>query len=575
MTTVGIILLGRMSSKRLPGKVLKNIQGQPILRHIIERVRYALLDIPLIVATSTDVSDDKIEEYCRLNGLACFRGSLDNPASRFLEASKHLGVEYAVRVNCDRPFIDPSLLAEFYGLIQTGSYDFITTGCHNEFPMGMNLEAVRVSFFEKEYARAAHTDMEHVTTFLYNKEVHGSKYTVPNTRYVHAPSFSLALDTQKDLDKIKNVCEILEKPLSLINIADLNYCESIESYDYSSVHSPFKELSTPYLIAEIGGNHEGDFSKAWELTELAIASGADSVKFQLYTGESLVNKSLSPDRHEHFQKFELSKDQHLRIASFIKSKGLSYSASVWSSEMLEWIDPYLDYYKIGSGDLTNWPLLSLFAQRGKPIILSTGLSFLEEVAATVQFLKRANPVYLNKHYLCIMQCTSDYPCQDHHANLNSIISLSSIPGTLTGYSDHTTDSEALYIAACMGASILEFHFTDSRRDKTFRDHHVSLTAQEVFELKDRLHRLKLLQGSSTKEPTPSEISSENTVTFRRAVFPSRTIRKGELLTRDNTVTLRPSIGLDPRNFSTYSNIYAAKDLQHLQPILDQDISTQQ
>ena len=154
--------------------------------------------------------------------------------------------------------------------------------------------------------------------------------------------------------------------------------------------NPLIYKNIPYLIAEIGGNHEGDFQYALELLDLAINSGADCIKFQLYKADSLVNKKISPDRYKHFQKFELSKDQHIELASRCKSANVDYMCSAWDIEMLEYIDPYVKHYKIGSGDLTNAPLLREFSNRGKPIILSTGLSVLREVTWSINQLRQNN-----------------------------------------------------------------------------------------------------------------------------------------------------------------------------------------
>ncbi|MEI2816243.1 MAG: N-acetylneuraminate synthase family protein [Microthrixaceae bacterium] len=116
----------------------------------------------------------------------------------------------------------------------------------------------------------------------------------------------------------------------------------------------------PMLIAEIGGNHEGDFDYAKELTRLAIGSGADVVKFQIYTAEQLVNRHESPDRHAHFRRFELQPEQHRELAQMCVDAEVRYMASVWSLEPLVWIDEFLDFYKIGSGDLTAHRLLQEF-----------------------------------------------------------------------------------------------------------------------------------------------------------------------------------------------------------------------
>ena len=117
----------------------------------------------------------------------------------------------------------------------------------------------------------------------------------------------------------------------------------------------------PYLIAEIGGNHEGDFNYAIKLTELACKSGVDAVKFQIYTGDILVSSVESPDRNEHFKKFELTSNQYISLAEICYLSGVTFMASVWDPDAINWIDPYIKIYKIGSGDLTAYPIIKKIA----------------------------------------------------------------------------------------------------------------------------------------------------------------------------------------------------------------------
>ena len=213
----------------------------------------------------------------------------------------------------------------------------------------------------------------------------------------------------------------------------------------------------PLLIAEIGGNHEGDFKKAIKYLDLAVQSGADCAKFQLYTGDGIVNKIVSPERNQHFKKFELTKNQHIELAKRCIDKGLIYNASVWDISMLDWIDNYLEFYKIGSGDLTCWPLIEEFSKRGKPILISTGLSDFKEVTETVKFIRSVNDNYNKQDNICIMQCTSMYPIDESDVNLNTMNKFRNIPNVAVGYSDHTIGGDALKYAVALGADVLGFH----------------------------------------------------------------------------------------------------------------------
>lgn len=310
----------------------------------------------------------------------------------------------------------------------------------------------------------------------------------------------------------------------------------------------FKGKHGPLLIAEIGGNHEGDFEYAKKLTQLAIESDVDYVKFQIYTGDTLVSKIESPDRNKHFKKFELTKEQHIYLADMVLEAGINYTSSVWDITSMRWIDEKISLYKIGSGDLTAYPVLKKTAQTGKPIILSTGLSNEQEVLASVQYIQSINDIYKAKKYFAVLQCTSMYPISFADANLNVIPRLKELTGLTIGYSDHTEGSKALQYAYAMGAEILEFHFTDDRNGKTFRDHKVSLTKMEVAELISEIQIISKLKGNMLKQPVEVEIQNAHIDSFRRAVYPSIDIKKGEIFSEENLTVLRPNHGVDAREF---------------------------
>lgn len=301
----------------------------------------------------------------------------------------------------------------------------------------------------------------------------------------------------------------------------------------------------PLLIAEIGGNHEGDFDYAKRLTQLAIESGADFVKFQIYTGDTLVSALESPTRNQHFKKFELSPEQHIELAQLCQAHEVGYMASVWEEAALKWIDPYISIYKVGSGDLTAYPVLKTLAAYRKPLILSTGLATEAEVVEAVQFIRSQDPIYEKPEYLAVLQCTSMYPIPKDDANLRVMDQLRSLTGCPIGYSDHTEGSKALEIATAMGAEILEFHFTDSREGKTFRDHKVSLTRDEVIALRSKLQDIERLQGDRVKQPLAVE--GDHVVSFRRAVYPVKDLPAGTTLSMNNLTTLRPNHGIDARD----------------------------
>jgi len=196
--------------------------------------------------------------------------------------------------------------------------------------------------------------------------------------------------------------------------------------------------------------------------------------------------------------------------------------------------------------LTAYPVIAEFAKRGKPIVLSTGLSTAEEVSHATNFLRQVNSFYDGASNLAVLQCTSMYPTAEDEVNLAAMNELGRVTGAAIGYSDHTRGSLALLAAAARGACVLEFHFTDSREDKTFRDHAVSLTRDEVRNLAADVQRIRRLLGDSEKAPTRSELAAGHVESFRRALYCRHDLAAGDAIQKEGLVALRPNHGLDAR-----------------------------
>ena len=327
----------------------------------------------------------------------------------------------------------------------------------------------------------------------------------------------------------------------------------------------FHGVHGPLLVAEIGGNHEGDFDAALRLADLAIEAGADAVKFQIYYGDTLVSAVESPERNAHFKRFELSPGQHLAIAQRVIDAGRRYVASVWDIDAFRWIDPAISAYKVGSGDLTAPLFLEAAARTGKPIILSTGLSEIGEVVTAVDSIRAVGPRYSDRSMLAVLQCTSMYPIGAADSRLSVMRKLAELDVTI-GYSDHTVGTRALEVAAAMGAEVLEFHFTDVKDGRSFRDHQLSLDAADLADLIGRLDEIRLLMGTPVKEPLDIEIANDHVRTFRRAVYPSRDIAPGEVLDGDNLCVLRPNHGIDARDYGRLLGRRATRLLRRHEPL---------
>jgi N-acetylneuraminate synthase/N,N'-diacetyllegionaminate synthase len=330
-------------------------------------------------------------------------------------------------------------------------------------------------------------------------------------------------------------------------------------------------LNPVFFIAEIGGNHEGDFDYAKKLLKLAINSGVDAVKFQIYKGNSLVSKRESPDRNQHFKRFELYIDQYIEIANICKENKVLFMASIWDLELLAIMNPYISIHKVGSGDITAFPLLKAMVATGKPIIVSTGLCTMEEVRDVVTYISSLDKNYIEMKKLALLQCTTAYPCPDTDVNLNAMSSIRDQFQLPVGYSDHTIGLEAVQTAVAMGAEIIEMHFTDTRTEKTFRDHQVSATCDEIKSMMKKFSRIKVFQGSCSKAPTNSELTSGNVKSFRRSIYAKRTIKKGEYISENNITILRPNVGIPA---TKYDDILGRRVLRKIDvhcPVHDSDL----
>jgi sialic acid synthase SpsE/spore coat polysaccharide biosynthesis protein SpsF (cytidylyltransferase family) len=555
---IGIIILSRYSSSRLPGKALIEIGGRSVLGHIVDRLKRAAGCYPVIVATSNKASDDPIERFCRHSLVACFRGDLENVSQRFADCSEEWSLDYAVRVNGDNLFTDPDILKAMLAIAETDCFDFITNLPGRTFPYGMSVEIVRTSFYKQTLSRQTSEQQEHVTSWLYDNESIGRRYYYLNKTCADAQGLQLALDTPEDLQRFESIASRSSSHPSKLSMREVVRLAN------SSTSSPWRGKHGPLLIAEIGGNHEGSFDAAKELTRQAISTGVDYVKFQLYRGDTLVSSYESPDRNAHFKRFELSRVQHIELAEMCQEGGVGYMASVWDLEMLEWIDSYMPIYKIGSGDLTAWPIIKEFAKREKPIILSTGLATLDEVMQTVAQIQSVDCRYCDPYWLCILQCTSMYPISAADANLQVMSTLKQATGLSTGYSDHTEGGVALRIAAAMGAEVLEFHFTDTRKGKVFRDHKVSLTPQELIALQNDLDMMHVFKGDGLKRPQPSEIEEGHVLSFRRGAYLPYPAKAGQMVNPRALRFLRPNHGLDARDSDLAVEQYLTLDSEPFQ-----------
>lgn len=315
---------------------------------------------------------------------------------------------------------------------------------------------------------------------------------------------------------------------------------------------PFQisQSSKTFIIAEAGVNHGQDMKVARKLIDLACQAGADAVKFQAFKTDRLILKNVkkavyqsqSTDSVESqftmLRRLEITKKQNLELKNYCRRKRIIFLTTPFDEFSLDELDELnLPAYKIASTDLTNLPFLKKVAKKGKPVILSTGMSYLKEVRLA---LKEIYP--FNKNVI-LLQCTANYPAAVEEANLNIINSFKDNFNILVGYSDHTVGVGAAPYAAAMGAKVIEKHFTLSKK-LNGPDHKASLTPPELKRCINEIRKVDRLLGSGVKKPTPSEVKNRNSL--QKFLVTSRKIRKGYSFSINNIVGKRTGgIGISP------------------------------
>jgi N-acetylneuraminate synthase len=308
------------------------------------------------------------------------------------------------------------------------------------------------------------------------------------------------------------------------------------------------------IIAEAGVNHNGSIDLAKKLIDAAVYAGVDFVKFQTFKPESLVSKSAKKavyqientnDRSESqlqmLKKLELSKEQHYEIVAYCKEKNISFFSTAFDIESLEFLKELgLSMVKIPSGEITNLPYLRKAAELFSEIIISTGMSTMNDIEQAVNvFLKAGH----NQNNISIMHCNTEYPTEMKDVNLLAMNTIKLKFSTKVGYSDHTLGTEVPIAAVALGAKIIEKHFTLDR-NLPGPDQLASLEPNELKFMVDSIRNIELAISGSGKK-LPSESERKNIEIARKSIVAKKNILKGEVFCEKNITTKRPGNGLSP------------------------------
>lgn len=310
-------------------------------------------------------------------------------------------------------------------------------------------------------------------------------------------------------------------------------------------------MTKVYVIAEAGVNHNGDIQLAKRLIDAAVDAGVDAVKFQTWQTDLIVTKTakqaeyqientgVQESQYDMLKKLELSYADFRVLKQYCDEKKITFMSTPDEIASATFLATLQDVFKIGSGELTNYPFLRHVGKLGKEIILSTGMADLGEIEDALDTLNRAGTP---TEKITVLHATTEYPCPVEEVNLMAMQTIRNAFGVRVGYSDHTVGIDIPIAAAALGATVIEKHFT---LDKNMEgpDHIASLEPAELKAMTQAIRRIERALGSGIKKPTNSE--SRNIPIARKSIVAAKPIAIGEVFSEDNLTTKRPGDGTSP------------------------------
>lgn len=322
-----------------------------------------------------------------------------------------------------------------------------------------------------------------------------------------------------------------------------------------------------FIIAEAGVNHNGDINLAKKLIDVAIDSGVDAVKFQTWKTELIATKEVKQatyqtentgqeeSQFDMLKRLELSYNEFRELKQYCDDKGILFLSTADEEESADFLFDIQDVFKIGSGEVTNYPYLYHIGSFKKKVILSTGMATLKEVGDAVSVLISAGT---KRENIIVLHANTQYPSPLEDINLRAMQTMAAEFDVEFGYSDHTLGSQVAVMAVAMGATVIEKHFT---LDKTMDgpDHKASLSPEELNEFVHDIRQAELILGSNEKKPSASEGS--NIAIVRKAIVAKCSIKKGEELSVDNLAVKRAGNGINPMRWNEIVGTTALRDYQ--------------
>ena len=325
-------------------------------------------------------------------------------------------------------------------------------------------------------------------------------------------------------------------------------------------------MSKVYIIAEAGVNHNGSLDIAKTLGDEAKKSGADCIKFQTFIAENIISKNAKQAKYqtknigkeqsqlEMIKKLELSFEDFKQLNNYCIEKNIDFLSTAFDLESIDFLESLsMNTWKIPSGEITNLPYLIKIAKLKKKVILSTGMSTMQEIEDAVNIFKK-----YGTNDITILHCTTQYPTLFEDVNLNAMLSIKEKFGYDVGYSDHTKGIEVPIAAVALGATVIEKHFTLDN-NMIGPDHKASLQPDELKKMVESIRNIELSLGDGRKVVANSE--KENMSIARKSIVAKKSIRKGQLLSEENITVKRPGDGISPMKWFDVLGTVAIRDFE--------------
>lgn len=321
-----------------------------------------------------------------------------------------------------------------------------------------------------------------------------------------------------------------------------------------------------YIIAEAGDNHNGDFNTALKLVDVAKRAGADCVKFQTFVTEEIISKyaemaeyqkkntGKEESQFEMVKRLELSFDEFRKIKEYCDRVGIQFLSTPFDLKSVDFLNEFgVPFFKIPSGEITNYPYLIKIAHTGKPVVMSTGMCEPDEILAAINVLEKNG-----SGEITLLHCNTEYPTPLKDVNLYAMRTMKKMFGKKVGYSDHTKGIEVPVAAVALGACVIEKHFT---LDKNMPgpDHKASLEPDELGRMVKNIRNIEIALGDGVKRVSESE--RKNIAIARKSIVARRNIQEGEILTEENLAVKRPGTGINPMQWMEVLGTRAVRDFK--------------